>query len=376
MAQYPERLKNLLIKAGLIGKGVKVIMAYHNNKKRLTLDEQSNTWIEDPDEYEIDFREANEYIIPVFHNGQIVGDWRTGLTSEEVELIHQEAGVPLFERNQSYRINHGMRLDLSNPRDMAFYRIAVNSGAIAENRNRMTGLQRFYWHDETLVMEEKRTERRTRRRIIQQMNKVSSDKLRLVYDYINLKYRKGWNHNPSIDEIEGELMDMALSDAYINIANAFDNELLEVEVTVLRALEYDLLIRDSASGQVARPSGELLGLDTTAAAKKLVADKGTLKSLRMKLAELGFGKDQAADVKSAEDVEQVEYDTVIYDEQTVKYWNTEACRQYLKEHGVQHDLKATDSVDRWRKTVLKHYEQSLGADGESVRVVGAKTAKK
>lgn len=135
---YPKEYYNLLYDAGLIGTGTVMIHAYISDAKRVTLDESSATWMHTKEPvYDRSGKDLYMETTPLEDtNGLIVGDWTTGLTKEKIKTIHEECNIPKFDLTTSIRLYHGKEYDLSNPRDMAEYKLLENKhGAICFSKS-------------------------------------------------------------------------------------------------------------------------------------------------------------------------------------------------------------------------------------------------
>jgi len=155
---YPDELYDILYKANLIGEG-KVIIKGHYSVTTAPRRGEDGVW-RDVQVVETDTTMDSMTIVPFKDvNGRIAGDWTDGLSSEEVKRIHEEAKVPIFycddkdNGDTSIKIHHNQEFDLSDPIQMATFKIIYQNNAIATSYEDMTDDQDYYFFS---PVEEKR----------------------------------------------------------------------------------------------------------------------------------------------------------------------------------------------------------------------------
>jgi hypothetical protein len=155
---YPDELYDILYKANLIGEG-KVIIKGHYSVSTAPRRGEDGVW-RDVQVVDRDTTMDNMTIVPFKDvNGRIAGDWTDGLSSEEVKRIHEEAKVPIFycdhkeHGDTSIKIHHDQEFDLSDPIQMATFKIIYQNNAIATSQEYMTDDQDYYFFS---PVEEKR----------------------------------------------------------------------------------------------------------------------------------------------------------------------------------------------------------------------------
>lgn len=147
---YPEELYDLLYKANLIGNG-KVVVRGHYSVTTAPRRGEDGVW-RDVSVVDNDTTHDSMTIVPFKDiNGRIAGDWTDGLSSEEVKKIHEEAKVPIFycddkeHGDTSIKIYHNQEFDLSDPIQMATFKIIYQNDAIATSYENLTGDQDYYF---------------------------------------------------------------------------------------------------------------------------------------------------------------------------------------------------------------------------------------
>ena len=147
---YPEHLYDDLFQAGLVGEGIVKIMGHYTTRKEPRRG-RDNVW-RDTDILIHDSTRDSMTLVPVKdYNGRIIGDWTTGLSSEQVKRIHEEAGVPIFVVDQDnksdseIRVHHSMQLDLSDPVQNAKFKVIVHNNEIALRKEDLTEDQDYYF---------------------------------------------------------------------------------------------------------------------------------------------------------------------------------------------------------------------------------------
>ena len=351
---YPKKYQNILVKAGLIGSGVKIISAYHNDKKRLTMDEESKTWFE-MDEYEIDYREAEERIAPyVDGTNNIAGDWRKGLTADEVKIVADECRVRVFEQNTQIRIYHGKRFDLTNPVDMAEYRIIMETNVLGLSKDSLAPGQRFYVSSHEDEMFARQQKRNALRESIQMAERMSDAEKRDLLKLLNYELKLGLSGKMSEEDVRDNFNELAYNGKTAeDVFRVYRYSDKNLRLLLHECVDNNILFVEGDRGAVSKPNGHIIGADWEEALDALKTDQGLRAECRRKRP----GND--APVRKAEKLanDALElgtvntYDTTIEDIADIRFWNVEACTQYLKEHGVTHTLTTTDGAEKWRKLV-------------------------
>lgn len=139
---YPKEQRKLLEKAGLLMHGKVLIRALRTESEEIR-SEDGEVWervkrvtgddTSDP---------IRSFTFPVRDRyGKILGNWTNNVTTTEAEILHKECGIPYFYVNNQERSNDGslkypdtkldlfdmQELDLSDPKDVAFFSVVVHS---------------------------------------------------------------------------------------------------------------------------------------------------------------------------------------------------------------------------------------------------------
>jgi len=146
---YSADTIKLLQKAGLIGSGIKRILAKQSSTRKDKYDEGRKMWVQGKGELEIDRTDLREFTVPKKGtNGRILGDWRNGLTKAEVEQLIEEVGLPVFVVGETKNVGgeevvipdtniplfHFLEYDLSDPVQHSYWNIVKHSSLIAKSR--------------------------------------------------------------------------------------------------------------------------------------------------------------------------------------------------------------------------------------------------
>jgi hypothetical protein len=146
MNTYPKELESLLRKANLLGSGHVEIRGIHRIRtKRVSDDGEFFQEERRPDVEDI----LTGSTTPVkLRNGQIAGYWANGLTSNEKEKIHIEAGVPYYHLGEPINqmtkrpeypdthiaIKEGEILDMTVPAHVAKFNVLVEGVYVGHNK--------------------------------------------------------------------------------------------------------------------------------------------------------------------------------------------------------------------------------------------------
>lgn len=365
--KYPSKYHNLLIKAGLIGSGTKIILGSHGDKKKLVLDEETNAWVES-EEYEVDFRQAKTIGCPALTaDGRIVGDWTVSLTKEEVDIVNKECGITRFEENTPIPIFSGRNYDLSDPRDMAEYRVLLETGIVSMSRDAMAGGQRFYVFCPIEEAKAKEAGRQLKRTAIRLEASLSlSEKLEIL-QIANFKYKLGFPYEMSDDQVRTIFANMAYDGAFKRLITVSEMKDKAIYMLLYRAVQVNVLHIES-DDSISKPNGKLMASDQAAFIDMLKQNEGMRRELEHQISAITNRK-QAKTTASqrATDLGIVQtYNTQINSEAEVAYWNVQACQQYVKERGWTPTITAADGAHKWRQLALDIYQGNPSRWGSKV----------
>jgi hypothetical protein len=365
-ANYPTKYKNLLIEAGLIGTGERIVKTLVAGNRRTTLDEQSDTWVES-EEFETDFRGSAEYFAPVILAGGIIaGDWRHGLDAEQIRKINQECGVQVYDANTMIYIYDGKRFDLGNPSHMAEFRIIERGNVIAGNRNTLQAGQRFYFVSTEEVEKEKRKVREQKVEAITLSNTLDVEEKRMVLEMANWRYKLGHSGSMSDQQVRDVFADLALGDHYARVVEIYNMPGKRFYSLMYACFDHGILVSQGDRGAVSYPgSKEPLANDHDTFVSLMMRDNSLFGNLQQRLDNV-LNANRYDQVILPEKVELVHnYDTTIHEEGDVGFWGMKACKQYVKEKGWIPSISDADGVEKWRKLVLDIYHGRASGYGNA-----------
>lgn len=351
--------------------GIKEVVGLVLDGKLKNYDETSRTFSESSVP-EVDNRRTSEYYAPIdAGNSRVEGDWRIGLTAEEVKIINEECGVPIFTPASRLFLHHGKRFDMSNPIHVAEYRILATQNLVALGKRNVASGQRYYWHDEANIAREREIERNIKRNAIKMDDNYSDEEKADLLMLISFERKLGISNNLTKEMAREAFADLA----YNNPRDLVEVEALthkDYRLLLHRAFTLGILFKEGDRGMVTRPSGVKLA-DTFEDAVKLVAEDLSLqKEITEKISGKNtFDAEAIRKVTSGQPVPIRKYNTKIEDEKSVGYWNKEACVQYFKENLYEVKLSEGDGVERWRNLVIKVHRREQ--TDEAVFVGGAST---
>lgn len=162
---YTEDIVKLLHKAGILGAGIKRILAKQSTSRKDYYDEQKRTWQTSKGELELDRTDVQDYTVPKKGaDGRIVGDWRNNLTKAEQQILIDEVGLPIFVIGEMKTLPSGesvdipdtkiplyhlKEFDLSDPVQHVYWNIVKNSSLVKQTKDECMGddWASFYVHD-------------------------------------------------------------------------------------------------------------------------------------------------------------------------------------------------------------------------------------
>lgn len=151
--KYTEEQLSLLKKAGLLKTGIKTLQARMSSAKHPYYDDERGMWSENhqksrPIEDRSDIPEKVPPMMDV--HGNIVGDWKRGLTEEQILLMQSWFGLALYNvsktltnqnsgmtqtiKDSQIVLRHGQRYDLSIPRECAEWNIIERHEILAQTQ--------------------------------------------------------------------------------------------------------------------------------------------------------------------------------------------------------------------------------------------------
>lgn len=352
-ASYPPQYKNLLIKAGLLGTGIKEVHGIVLNTKLKTFDESSQTFSEGS-EPEVDHRKTMEYFVPIMgENGRVEGDWRNGLTADEVRIINEECGVPVFTTKTRLYLHHGKMYNMEDPSHVAEYRILDSNKLVADSRKSVATGQRFYYHDSAQEQQRKESERKVKRTAIELDETLTLDEKRDLLQLVNYEKRLGISEGLSDRMLRESFGDLAYN-RYADLVEVSEMPNHHLRLLLHQSIGAAILFREGTAGTVSRPNGAKLADSFEEAVQLLVTDQGIRLELENKL-HVHRGSRMAERMTAVAEKKFLltRYDTTIHNEKSVEYWNKEACMQYFKDNQLTADLTEADGVERWRNLVIK-----------------------
>lgn len=371
--EYPAKHHNLLIKAGLIGTGEKVIMGSHNNELRISLNEGSNTW-EKTKEYTIDHRNAKGLPCPaITEDGRILGDWRIGLLQADIKIINEECGVPIYSQNSMIPIYSGKRYDLQNPKHVAEYKVLMETSSIAIDRERMLPGQRFYIFSPEKEAIKKEKARASKRAAIKLDADLGiSEKLELLR-LISATYELGYPYEMSHDEVKTTFGELAYEGEHLKVLRTYQLPNKHLYILAYKAIQCNALNKE-LDEKISSPTGVVLADDMASFVQLLAGKESLRKELTFKIsrATSQLLTEKATNTHALDLGLVTTYHTGITSEEDVKYWNTQACLQYVKEKGWITTLKETSGEDKWQELVIdihKEQKSKWGHPLTSVEVV-------
>lgn len=364
MQNYPVQYKNLLIKAKLLGEGLVRIEGLVHSKKLFDFDEVSSTFSESS-RPEVDNRRTQELFTPIDSgNGRVEGDWRTGLTAEEVRIINEECGVPIYTPDSMIHIMHGKEYDMTRPAHAAEYRILITSGLIAKSRKNVATGQRFFFVDETDNRKEKETERNLRRTAIKISGEKSIHEKRKLIELMNHKWRIGVPANMTDEMVSDTFEDLAYN-RYKIVCEADAQPDVDLHLLVYGLVSANELYRDG-DGSIHRANGQVIAESQDDVVAMLKKDKVLKLELETRLGTVTGIKGRvfksAVEELAADARFENRYDTNIHEESAVKFWNAEACKQYIAENKFETTLTGADGAEKWRAAVVSIYRGQPNGD--------------
>lgn len=167
--KYTEEQLVLLKKAGLLKTGIKTLQARMSSSKHAYFDTERGMWeTNSPKSRPIEDRsDIAEKVPPMMdRHGNIVGDWKRGLTEEQVLLMQSWFGLPIYEvsriltnansgmtqtiKDTQIVLRHGQVFDLSIPRECAEWNMIEYNSILAATQAEcmVSGIAAFWVYDE------------------------------------------------------------------------------------------------------------------------------------------------------------------------------------------------------------------------------------
>lgn len=332
---YPKRLKNLLIKANLLGKGkvqlfCKQFMVNYVNQS-LSTDEDVSTiqkpFDTSPGELAIFFKkDVNNYYI---------NDWRIGLTKEEIELIRVECRVP--EPNEYYEdifIREGQVLDLEIPYQMFLYRAAQANPTLAANRALADSNAIFWFEDVENIESETKEKNEVFKRVAELVAKLDFIEKVKIMKIMNFEY----NVFEAADIQNAKIVEERFTEfaqdygRRVLILKAYDHPIKEQLNLLYEGFELGVLKKTGDS--IFTIGGENLGDNKEAFAESMKSESTRNKLIasitKAKQAPSTVSKSDFLIVDSTVADYDLSYDT--YDD--LKYFPTEAMQKLLSKEGI------------------------------------------
>ena len=231
-ANYPNKLKGLLMKANLIGHGRLEVRSVRVSKTVTTAEayEGSEALSWEKKEVSLDEDVQRGWTNPVDDGkGNIAGYWASGLTRAEQELIHHEGNVPYFYLNHEtkkdtiFNLFDGKRYDMTIPSHVAEVRCLYLGTYIGHNKqDAMDNDCEFYFFsaEEEQAAKKKRNSRR--REAVKLIDNLSVDQKREVVRMMH--FLGSINVDPYISGNDSEILfeDLAY-DKSLSLMKAYEH---------------------------------------------------------------------------------------------------------------------------------------------------------
>lgn len=214
MNTYPKELESLLRKANLLGSGHVEIRGIHRIRtKRVSDDGEFFQEERRPDVEDI----LTGSTTPVkLRNGQIAGYWANGLTSDEKEKIHIEAGVPYYYLGEPINqmtkrpeypdthiaIKEGEILDMTVPAHVAKFNVLVEGVYVGHNKQDAEDNDAlFYFYSRNEEQKRKRNDLKEKKKAFELIDELDTKEKRQVLRIMTYKGYIAVSHYIDSDDV-------------------------------------------------------------------------------------------------------------------------------------------------------------------------------
>lgn len=348
---YPKAYENLLIKCGLIGAGEVVLKGIVSKDTQDKFDEKSQTWSkgESP---KIDNSRLTCFVSPVFdNNGNILGDWKIGLTKEETDIISTFCKVPIFDEDYMVYFQPGIKFNLRNPVDFAVYRILLYQDHIARDEKSLTSKHSHYLYMPEESAKDQAIIRSSKRKAFDLDGELTPERKRQILSVIF--YNEGLSY-PTMGDDD-------LRDSFTDYCDNYPTKI--VEINGKEDLQYRSFLAKAISigavfsdkGGFKHNNGVLIADTFDNAVIALIKEKVHVNKINSILEKRTSVVNDSDPVPSVVVVKK--YNTTIYDENVVvSTWNEDMCLEYIKEHNIAFD--PVSSKQELIRIVLEHYKNA------------------
>lgn len=251
--QYTDEQIKLLKKAKLLGRGFVYIKSIEDDRR--LYNRSAGNVLEQTGRPRVDYTQlrSNSTQPVLLPGGRIAGDWKLGLTKEEVEVL-KSAGVPEIHEETNIPYYDGLTFDLSDPARVAMFNVLLSTNAVAPSEEEL-GSRRFYF---VKSLDKKKTINRKKENLREALNienNISMKYKRMLFEIINHIYDEQYAIDEmSDDEVTSVFGEWVLEDEYAKtiVEKANHNEtVVKAEAALCRGFNKGIFAYDT-EGKITR----------------------------------------------------------------------------------------------------------------------------
>lgn len=251
--QYTDEQIKLLKKAKLLGRGFVYIKSIEDDRR--LYNRSAGNVLEQTGRPRVDYTQlrSNSTQPVLLPGGRIAGDWKLGLTKEEVEVL-KSAGVPEIHEETNIPYYDGLTFDLSDPARVAMFNVLLSTNAVAPSEEEL-GSRRFYF---VKSLDKKKTINRKKENLREALNienNISMKYKRMLFEIINHIYDEQYAIDEmSDDEVTSVFGEWVLEDDYAKtiVEKANHNEtVVKAEAALCRGFNKGIFAYDT-EGKITR----------------------------------------------------------------------------------------------------------------------------
>ena len=251
--QYTDEQIKLLKKAKLLGRGFVYIKSIEDDRR--LYNRSAGNVLEQTVRPRVDYTQlrSNSTQPVLLPGGRIAGDWKLGLTKEEVEVL-KSAGVPEIHEETNIPYYDGLTFDLSDPARVAMFNVLLSTNAVAPSEEEL-GSRRFYF---VKSLDKKKTINRKKENLREALNienNISMKYKRMLFEIINHIYDEQYAIDEmSDDEVTSVFGEWVLEDDYAKtiVEKANHNEtVVKAEAALCRGFNKGIFAYDT-EGKITR----------------------------------------------------------------------------------------------------------------------------
>lgn len=291
-------------------------------------------------------------IQPVMDGELIIGDWKNGLTAQQISLLIG-IGIPRITPDTNIPYYSGQTFDLSDPKDVAYFNVLKEANVVAMSQDEL-GTGRYFFEFGTSKRKEATDILKIRRLVIKLQTSLTVSQKRqflFIMSFKNVFPVEMRIVEMSDEDVVNEF-DMAIMDdttAKFVIESSEQNaQSIESEALLCKALEIGVLSVDMEEQVKITNNGGTNFVDFAdtyeEAIKKVANQKDVKTKLLMLTAEIEniTFEEKTSLIDDMYELEE-EYDLSTIAFEDIKYLTTEECQSYIKSK----EYKPLGSVDNF-----------------------------